>query len=176
MPTLSTGSYSADTSSGCSPARRSPYPPLCAMRAVLGGCHSGLSVPDAWDDAGLALDSARPGAHGFHLGGHTGYGYGMDDVIALSEQLMSFLAQELGRAAGVAVGEALMRAKQRYINSMAAAAWECTTKRRSSSRRCMACRCGGRRAGSGAAMAEPSAQVLVSQSALHANRSCFRVR
>lgn len=86
------------------------------------GCHAGLNVPDAWDDAGRALDFSQAFARkGASWVANTGYGYGMDDAVALSEQLMSTFVEELGRSSRVAVGEALVQAKQRYINSAAAA-------------------------------------------------------
>ncbi|MGD8967587.1 MAG: hypothetical protein PVI07_08775, partial [Anaerolineae bacterium] len=85
------------------------------------GCHAGLNVPDAWDDAGSALDFSQAFARsGSTWVGNTGYGYGMDEAAALSERLMGDFVAELGTSSEVAVGEALVRAKQRYVNSVAA--------------------------------------------------------
>jgi len=86
------------------------------------GCHAGLSVPDAWDNTGHALDFAQAlASQGAIWVGNTGYGYGMSDAVALSERLMSLFVEELGRSSNVAVGEALIQAKRRYINGAAAA-------------------------------------------------------
>jgi hypothetical protein len=46
---------------------------------------------------------------------NTGYGYGMDDAVAASEQLMLFFTQEMGVRNAVPIGEALVNAKQRYV-------------------------------------------------------------
>jgi len=51
--------------------------------------------------------------------GNTGYGYGDTDAVALSEELMSDFASNLGAEATVPVGQALIKAKQEYaLNSM----------------------------------------------------------
>jgi hypothetical protein len=85
------------------------------------GCHAGLNVPDAWDESGYALDFSQAFARsGSTWVANTGYGYGMDNSAALSERLMGDFAAELGSGSDVAVGEALVRAKQRYVNSAAA--------------------------------------------------------
>jgi len=85
------------------------------------GCHAGLNVPDCWAGPGLGLDFSQAfAAKGSTWVGNTGYGYGMDDVIALSEQLMVYFTRELLDGAP-SVGDALVRAKQRYVNSAAAA-------------------------------------------------------
>ncbi|MBL8055849.1 MAG: hypothetical protein JNK29_04080, partial [Anaerolineales bacterium] len=87
------------------------------------GCHAGLSVPDG--AVGNALSSpdfaqvfAGAGAASFVA--NTGYGYGMDDSVYASEQLMLFYTQELGAAAGRSVGQALLDAKRRYFASLPA--------------------------------------------------------
>ena len=51
---------------------------------------------------------------------NTGYGYGVDDTVAASEQLMLFFTQELGTQDSIAVGQALANAKQRYVGSAVA--------------------------------------------------------
>jgi hypothetical protein len=89
------------------------------------GCHSGLSVPDhAANDPALALD--WPQAVLQQSGnwvGNTGYGYGDSDLIGYSERLMLNYTEELGRDwrnasgqyIGMPIGEALTRAKRRYL-------------------------------------------------------------
>ncbi|MEA3401584.1 MAG: hypothetical protein U9R79_10125, partial [Armatimonadota bacterium] len=85
------------------------------------GCHAGLNVPDAWDDSGHALDFSQAFARsGSTWLANTGYGYGMDDAAALSERLMGDFVEELGSGSDVPIGQALVRAKQRYINSAGA--------------------------------------------------------
>jgi hypothetical protein len=87
------------------------------------GCHGGLNVPDSsvshpdgWLDFSQAF--AQNGAAAWVA--NTGFGYGVDDTIAASEQLMLFFTQELGfdnGSGGVAVGQALVNAKQRYTGN-----------------------------------------------------------
>jgi hypothetical protein len=78
------------------------------------GCHSGFSVHDAHASSGYPLDFAQALAQkGVWWIGNTGYGYGMDDSIAFTEQLMHFFAQRL--VSDVTVGEALRWAKNRYL-------------------------------------------------------------
>ncbi len=84
------------------------------------GCHAGLNVPDASvADAQTQPDFpqafAQRGAAAWLA--NTGYGYGMDDAVALSEQLMLFFTQELGADSSVPIGQALVHAKQRYVGS-----------------------------------------------------------
>jgi hypothetical protein len=86
------------------------------------GCHAGLNVPDSWDDDESALDFSQAFAgSGATWVANTGYGYGMDDAAALSERLMGNFVKELGRGSKVPIGRALIRAKQRYVNSASAA-------------------------------------------------------
>ncbi|HEY68845.1 MAG TPA: hypothetical protein G4N97_11315, partial [Thermoflexia bacterium] len=83
------------------------------------GCHSGLNVPDG-DVTNPATDPDFPQAlarRGGYWVGNTGYGYGVDDAVDASERLMLLFAQELGREPNVAVGQALVQAKQRYLGS-----------------------------------------------------------
>ena len=89
------------------------------------GCHSGLSAPDgaSYDDPRQATDWAQAFVReGATYIGNTGFGYGDSDLIAYSERLMSYFVEELGyNGAGTpSVGQALLRAKQRYFNSAAA--------------------------------------------------------
>ncbi|MGD9092288.1 MAG: hypothetical protein PVF74_05545, partial [Anaerolineales bacterium] len=87
------------------------------------GCHGGLNVPntsvshpDGWLD--FPESFAKNGAAAWVA--NTGFGYGVDDAIAASEQLMLFYTQELGfdnGQNGVAVGQALVNAKQRYTGN-----------------------------------------------------------
>ncbi len=83
------------------------------------GCHAGYSVHDEHSQPGTELDFAQAFAKR-QTGGfvaNTGYGLGDTTEIAYSERLMLYFAQELGRDEDIAVGEALMRAKQRYVGS-----------------------------------------------------------
>jgi hypothetical protein len=94
---------------------------LCGALLFPVGSHAGLNVPDAWDDASSALDFSQAFARsGSTWVANTGYGYGMDEAAALSERLMGDFVAELGTGSEVAVGEALVRAQQRYVNSVAA--------------------------------------------------------
>ncbi|RLC94306.1 MAG: hypothetical protein DRI77_11060 [Chloroflexi bacterium] len=82
------------------------------------GCHSGYNVHDTHSSSSTtALDFAQAFAKRQTGGfvGNTGYGLGDTTEIAYSEKLMLYFAQELGRAEDIPVGEALMRAKQRYV-------------------------------------------------------------
>ncbi|MGH3049083.1 MAG: hypothetical protein ACRDLK_02915, partial [Gaiellaceae bacterium] len=86
------------------------------------GCHAGLSIPDtlavAPADALMQRDwaqtLAQEGAAVFV--GNTGYGYGSDSGVALSERLMALFAQHLGFSGSV--GEKLLTAKNDYWSSM----------------------------------------------------------
>src|SRR5262249_31043369 len=91
------------------------------------GCHSGLNVPDEdFETVQLGTDwpqaFLRQGASGFI--GNTGFGYGDSDLISYSERVMANFAEELGATGGAipTVGGALLNAKQRYYNSIGAAA------------------------------------------------------
>jgi hypothetical protein len=89
------------------------------------GCHSGLNAPDeaTYADARQASDWAQAFLReGATYIGNTGFGYGDSDLIAYSERLMSYFVEELGYAGEgtPSVGRALLRAKQRYFNSLAA--------------------------------------------------------
>jgi hypothetical protein len=86
------------------------------------GCHGGLSVPDSSvtgteDRAKLDFPQAFASQGAAAWVANTGYGYGVDDAIAASEQLMLFFTQELGfdsASGGNSVGQALVNAKLRY--------------------------------------------------------------
>ena len=83
------------------------------------GCHGGFSVPDEHAWPGYELDFAQALARrGGWWVGNTGFGYGMDDSVAFTEQVMHLLAQELAGEAGISVGEALRRAKQNYVGGV----------------------------------------------------------
>src|SRR3954452_788814 len=82
------------------------------------GCHGGLELPDSLAGAmGRSVSQtgdwtqlmAQQGAVWI---ANTGYGYGDTDVNALSEQLMTLLADQLDRS--TTIGDALRVAKQRY--------------------------------------------------------------
>jgi hypothetical protein len=86
------------------------------------GCHGGLNVPDS--SVSDVNDFARldfPQAFGQNGAAawvaNTGFGYGVDDTIAASEQLIFFHNQELGVPGGMAIGQALVNAKQRYAGA-----------------------------------------------------------
>ena len=81
------------------------------------GCHAGLNVSDDISETGpwsldLAQALARSGAW---FVGNTGYGYGDNVTVALSERLMGNFAKFLVSAESVAVGQALVDAKQYYF-------------------------------------------------------------
>ena len=92
------------------------------------GCHSGLSVPDG-DAASVRTGTDWAQAflrQGATFVGNTGYGYGDSDLIAYSERLMLNFVEELGYWEGgqpQTVGNALLRAKQRYFSSVAVGSW-----------------------------------------------------
>ncbi|MFC1998623.1 PKD domain-containing protein, partial [Chloroflexota bacterium] len=84
------------------------------------GCHSGLSVDDSVSlpgDTALDYPQAFSQLSAWYVG-NTGYGYGDSDIVALSEELMRNFAWALGDAESVAVGQALVAAKQQYFLSM----------------------------------------------------------
>jgi hypothetical protein len=82
------------------------------------GCHSGLNVPDSTPVSDELAKSdftqvlAQKGAAAWVA--NTGFGFGVDDAIAATEQLMLYYTQEIGLEAEVAVGQALTNAKQRF--------------------------------------------------------------
>ena len=87
------------------------------------GCHSGLNVPD---EAAPSVETGTDWPQAFlrqgaTFIGNTGYGYGDRDLLAYSERLMLAFVRELGYNDGSlpTVGQALMRAKQRYVNDTA---------------------------------------------------------
>jgi hypothetical protein len=94
------------------------------------GCHAGLNVPD-----GSVADTRwrRRISTRFRTGvcptrrsrliANAGFGYGMDDAVANSEQLMLFLTQEMGTQTTVPIGQALIAAKQRYVGSAPSASF-----------------------------------------------------
>jgi hypothetical protein len=84
------------------------------------GCHGGLNVPDENRKPGIGHPD-YPQVFGRKAAvwiANTGYGYGMDDAIAGSEQVYHYFQQALGSANQVAVGEALRQAKQRYVSEL----------------------------------------------------------
>jgi hypothetical protein len=84
------------------------------------GCHSGLNVPDV--DSGAStrtLDMAQAFARaGATYLANTANGYGDTAEIGLGELLLRDVADELANAGpqGIAVGTAVMRAKQRFVH------------------------------------------------------------
>src|SRR5690606_16762197 len=91
------------------------------------GCHAGLNMPDGqtaltFTGADFAQVFSR---HGATYVGNTGYGYGDGDLLAYSERLALNFTEELGYNPTPyqtdtlpSVGTALLRAKQRYLNSL----------------------------------------------------------
>jgi hypothetical protein len=103
-------------------------PDYTSVLAFSVGCHSGLNVPDA--GAPFPTDWAQVflRAQAGVFIGNTGFGYGDSDLIAYSERLMTNFAEELGYWANggaqrPTVGEAFLRAKQRYLNTVFAASF-----------------------------------------------------
>ena len=91
------------------------------------GCHAALSMPDGQTALSFTgADYAQFFAgHGAIYLGNTGFGYGDADLLAYSERLMLNFTEELGynatpgSADGLpSVGGAMLRAKQRYLNSL----------------------------------------------------------
>src|SRR5207237_683871 len=81
------------------------------------GCHTGLNVPKVDSGSGpntLDLASVFASKGAVYMA-NTGYGYGDSDHVALSEQYLSLVVQQMGRPGGVSMGEAIWRAKQAYI-------------------------------------------------------------
>ncbi len=85
------------------------------------GCHVGYNtvdqavVPGVTQQPDWAQAFARKGAT---LIGGTGYQYGDTDFLALSQQLYVYFAQQLRTGSGpVAIGQALVAAKQQYLAS-----------------------------------------------------------
>ncbi|MCX7063053.1 MAG: hypothetical protein NT024_00455, partial [Proteobacteria bacterium] len=96
---------------------------LLAGRTTLSiGCHSGLNFPDAWAIpkvlAGLSFDPGRDWTQepGTWVGPWT-YGIG-DDTVADrgTEGIMTLVTEELAK--GRTLGDALVRAKQRYASGL----------------------------------------------------------
>ena len=89
------------------------------------GCQSGLTAADGYYSGDLQRGAdwaqmfARQGAA---FVGNTGFGYGDSDLIAYSELLMVNFVEQLGYKSGgdPFVGQALMKAKQQYYNTIAA--------------------------------------------------------
>ncbi len=84
------------------------------------GCHSGLNVCDdcvTSQGASVAanLDFAQAFARRQSVWiGNSGFGYGDDAAVALSEELMTSFIRYLGSQANMSIGEALRRSKQDY--------------------------------------------------------------
>ena len=80
------------------------------------GCHSGLNVPDGLTlpGGGTTADWAQVlGGFGAVFVGNTGFGYGLDGAVGLSEELMAELAARLDGS--LTVGDALADAKRWYF-------------------------------------------------------------
>lgn len=88
------------------------------------GCHSGLSVPDGSAFANSGIGAVNPNldfpqamsSQNILYVGSTGFGLGDDIAIAGTEKLIALFSAELTK--GGTVGQALVRAKQRYINTL----------------------------------------------------------
>jgi CSLREA domain-containing protein len=90
-------------------------PGQLAQRLVFSmGCHSGLSVDDISIGQQLDWPQELTGSdQGAVYAGNTGYGYGDDQSVALSERLVGLYAQALNGS--VNVGQALAYAKNQYL-------------------------------------------------------------
>jgi hypothetical protein len=93
------------------------------------GCHAGLNVPDLFissptdPQAPRVLDWAQTVSHnGGLFQGNTGYGLGDTDVVSYSERVLAYFAQNLDGT--MSVGQALMFAKQKYLNLGVASAFD----------------------------------------------------
>lgn len=76
------------------------------------GCHSGLPVADGANTLDLPEEMAKKEVLGYIA--NTGYGWGMDVGVGLSEELMRRLAHELLKGPSVTLGKALAEAKMQY--------------------------------------------------------------
>jgi hypothetical protein len=88
--------------------------------AYSAGCHAGLNIPDpSVADPSSAPDFPQAlASEGMAVWmANTGFGYGIDDTIALTERLLQYLTQELGLQVPVTTGQALVNAKQRFAGS-----------------------------------------------------------
>lgn len=80
------------------------------------GSHAGLNVPDRWAAASDQLDFSQAfGGLGVVSAANTGFGYGVAHTDEFSERLMILFAEQLTATPDVTVGEAWMRAKQRFF-------------------------------------------------------------
>jgi hypothetical protein len=91
------------------------------------GCHAGLNVPDeaapSAEELGSMLDPQKDFPQALHRAiylASTGYGYGDDEGIGGTERLMGIFTEELLQDGSPTVGEALVAAKQHYLNSTSA--------------------------------------------------------
>ena len=120
------GHYSAHTlvPAAQDTARLLPTDPVIANADLTGrlwmtiGCHSGHNVIDR--EARAAYPYAKSWAEallarGATLIGGTGYQYGESVLLANSEKLYTLLTEELIRSSEVALGDALIAAKRRYL-------------------------------------------------------------
>jgi hypothetical protein len=82
------------------------------------GCHAGLALPDryAGSEVDAAEDWAQELAETAVYVANTGYGYGDDTAVALSELLMASFAENLDGT--MTVGDALAAAKHDYVSGM----------------------------------------------------------
>jgi PKD repeat protein len=78
------------------------------------GCHSGLSIPDDQVNSNPLDITQAQAAQGVNWMGNTGFGYGDYDEIAYSEELTLMFVDYLSQ--GMAVGDALRKAKAQYLN------------------------------------------------------------
>jgi uncharacterized repeat protein (TIGR01451 family) len=82
------------------------------------GCHGGLPVAGSCStDADHSLDLPQTflarGAQAYV--GNTGYGWGLKEGVGYGERLVEIFTEELTAGGTVAVGDAVLRAKQRYF-------------------------------------------------------------
>jgi hypothetical protein len=78
------------------------------------GCHAGLQVPNTNSVEPTDLPDAYF-TRGANYVANTGYGYGIRNGVALSEKMMRLYTQELLKGGTAIMGQALTKAKARYI-------------------------------------------------------------
>ena len=110
-----------DTTLGADEVAAAPDAQFKDSLVFSAGCHSGYTIVDSdgVPDVTVGLDWTNALArHGATLIAGTGYQYGDTDFLAYSEKLYASFAKQLRYGSGpVAVGDALVRAKQGYLEN-----------------------------------------------------------
>jgi hypothetical protein len=82
------------------------------------GCHAGGTLPDSWYGTGAKDWAQVLGGSGGYIA-QTGFGIADDRATAQSERMISNLARQIGLSgSSLTAGQALVRAKQDYLNSL----------------------------------------------------------